>query len=682
MMSPILIQRLRRLLPSLLLVAGLSGARASTVVSSLPPTAPPGLPFAVTEAVTPDPGVVIYAVEDTVPPGWTVQHVSDDGTFDPTSGKVQWGPFFDNATRSLSYQITPPGSAIGTGVFSGMGLFDLADQIDITGQRSTTITLTQSNTVSSALPATYTPGMAFAVTNTVSLAPAIRVYAVQDQVPAGWVVTGISDGGVFDGGLGVVKWGPFFDGVPRALFYAIQPPRSATGLANFSGLGIFDGITLAVTGQRQSTPVAAAVSTALSVVPATYTPGQWLVVTNLITPAGGVQVFAVADAPPAGWAVTNISPGGTYDSVQGQVKWGPFFGSGPQVLSYAVLPPADASGVGNFVGTARFDSADVIIGGQRQSLPVPLFFGSAVSSLPTNYQAGVAFGVTNAIVPAGNVTIYAVADVVPAGWAVTNINPEGTFDATTLTVKWGPFFDALPRTLTYQITPPVGATGVVLFSGQAIFNATAVPITGARQTTASPVFAGSVVCSLPANFLPGQVITVTDLATPPASTTVYAVQDTVPPGWTVTNISDAGVFDAVNRTVKWGPFFDAQTRSLTYGAITFAPPANRAMFTGSAYFDSTQVTIGGDRQSLKGAAAPIGPLVIENWLVLVNGAVQFDFRNTNSVGVTVLVATNASQLMTTWAPQGTPTPLGNGQFRFTDAGATNFGQRFYRLRSP
>ena len=92
-MSPILIQRLRRLLPSLLLVAGLSGARASTVVSSLPPTAPPGLPFAVTEAVTPDPGVVIYAVEDTVPPGWTVQHVSDDGTFDPTSGKVQWGPF-------------------------------------------------------------------------------------------------------------------------------------------------------------------------------------------------------------------------------------------------------------------------------------------------------------------------------------------------------------------------------------------------------------------------------------------------------------------------------------------------------------------------------------------------------------------------------------------------------------
>jgi len=45
------------------------------------------------------------------------------------------------------------------------------------------------------------------------------------------------------------------------------------------------------------------------------------------------------------------------------------------------------------------------------------------------------------------------------------INNGGTVDATNFLIKWGPFFDDQPRTLTYVIIPPFGITNWAQFAG-------------------------------------------------------------------------------------------------------------------------------------------------------------------------------------------------------------------------
>ena len=59
--------------------------------------------------------------------------------------------------------------------------------------------------------------------------------------------------------------------------------------------------------------------------------------------------------------------------------------------------------------------------------------------------------------------------------------------------------------------------------------------------------------------------------TPAADVNVYAVEEKVPAGFTVSAISDSGCFDKKNNSVKWGPWFDNQPRTLKY---TLVPDMN------------------------------------------------------------------------------------------------------------
>jgi hypothetical protein len=50
----------------------------------------------------------------------------------------------------------------------------------------------------------------------------------------------------------------------------------------------------------------------------------------------------------------------------------------------------------------------------------------------------------------------------------------------------------------------------------------------------------------------------------------------------------------------------------------------------------------------------------------------------------VLATTSLTNTLSTWTPIGSAVenPAGSGHFQFTDLGATNFPQRFYRVTSP
>jgi hypothetical protein len=81
------------------------------------------------------------------------------------------------------------------------------------------------------------------------------------------------------------------------------------------------------------------------------------------TPDAATQVYAVEDAPPAGWSVSSISAGGSFDQVNAKVKWGPFFDATARTLTYAATPPPGESGSLTFVGTISADGVNVAVTG-------------------------------------------------------------------------------------------------------------------------------------------------------------------------------------------------------------------------------------------------------------------------------------------------------------------------------
>lgn len=68
-------------------------------------------------------------------------------------------------------------------------------------------------------------------------------------------------------------------------------------------------------------------------------------------------------------------------------------------------------------------------------------------------------------VPAGTSAI-SLEDTPPAGWAVSDITNEGTFDATNGKVKWGPFFPPLPAEVSYTVMPVPADAIATCFDGQ------------------------------------------------------------------------------------------------------------------------------------------------------------------------------------------------------------------------
>jgi hypothetical protein len=62
-----------------------------------------------------------YTVTETVVPGLTPSGLSGDAAWNPVTGAINWGPYFDNQPRILTYNVTGPS---GSYPLSGQGSFD------------------------------------------------------------------------------------------------------------------------------------------------------------------------------------------------------------------------------------------------------------------------------------------------------------------------------------------------------------------------------------------------------------------------------------------------------------------------------------------------------------------------------------------------------------------------------
>jgi hypothetical protein len=67
-----------------------------------------------------------------------------------------------------------------------------------------------------------------------------------------------------------------------------------------------------------------------------------------------------------------------------------------------------------------------------------------------------------------------------------------------------------------------------------------------------------------------------------------------------------------------------------------------------------------------------------------NGSFQFGFTNYTDTSFIVLATTNLALPLNSWLSLGPAleTPIGSGQFEFTDPQMATNATRFYRVRSP
>ncbi|OQX06642.1 MAG: hypothetical protein BWK80_50465 [Desulfobacteraceae bacterium IS3] len=115
----------------------------------------------------------------------------------------------------------------------------------------------------------------------------------------------------------------------------------------------------------------------------------------------------------------------------------------------------------------------------------------------------------------------------------------------------------------------------------------------ARLTSDAPI---SVIRSFsPSCYLAGSKLTVMLTATPAAGTSNYLIEETLPAGWTVSNISHNGTYDSVKKRVKFGPVFETPSQTLTYDLTFPSTETGDKTFSGKVFTDNAISTVTGEK---------------------------------------------------------------------------------------
>jgi len=421
--------------------------------------------------------------------------------------------------------------------------------------------------------------------------------------------------------------------------------------------GTYSVVVTNLVGAVTSAPILLSVYTAVRILPAGswqgvgYWPDFKMVYTIEAGPQTGTIVYAVEEqvssltnSTGGTFVVSDISDGGTYDTVNGLIKFGPFFDQIPRVLTYELTPPSEATNSVQFAGVISIDSTNYAVAGDSEIDLLPLH--PADNDPPINNSINI-----------NDVTAYAKAWKVGAAWPVEP-NPIPIEYLTSAGLIW-------KRGEYYIYDSSLGAPPACWV------NVTSPSLSPMLRTHDPPDLA---VCSMPTQYTAGVPFTVTLTITPSNNVVAYAVEDQVPTSWTATNFTPAGtaVFDAINNRVKWGPFLDNEGRTLTY---QITPPTNAsgiATFSGIASFDGFGVPITGVRQVSNAAAATLST----GAFLRTNG---FQINLVGSLGVSYIL--QASTNLSTWI--SLQTNINNsGTLEFLDPQATNFNYRFYRAVAP
>jgi len=488
----------------------------------------------VTVMVTPLASTSSYAVEEVLPAGLTPQNINNSGSWDSVNRKVKWGPYFDATPRTFTYTVTGPNGVYtitGTASFNGSGQ-------STTGDSTVTLPSVQYH------PADTDQNWILGINEVTAYGAAWKQGQHQNinyVTRAGYLW---KNGEKYrDTGSGALN--PDAD----AARWAAGASPNAMPLKSMGYPILNAGVSTAV----RSVANDASSSPDISVT---------------VTPDSTVSSYAVEELLPAGLTPQNINNSGSWDSANRKVKWGPFFDTTARTFSYEVT---GANGPYQINGTASFDGVGRAITGTAQinigTPSAPKLAVTPASRSVTKDAGSTTFSVANT----GSGTMNWTAAVTVGGtWARITSGASGS-NAGTITVG----FDANPaggvqRTATIRVTA-LGATGS--------------PVDVTVVQAANPVGSPAV------RTVSGTTVMIA--VTPPTSTSSYAVEEVLPVGLTPQNINNSGNWDSANRKVKWGPYFDATTRTFSY-EVTGANGTYSV--NGTASFDGVGQAITGTAQ--------------------------------------------------------------------------------------
>lgn len=417
---------------------------------------------------------------------------------------------------------------------------------------------------------------------------------------------------------------------------------TGSGSVNFTvaaNTGAARNGTITIAGQTFTVTQDATTVTCVAqrTLPTSYLPAAAVSVSIAATPGSGAQTYAVEETPPTGWTIGNIDNGGVFDSVNGKVKWGPFFDNTARTLSYTATPPANTTGARTFSGSISVNGVGSTICGSTSIEQGVLLhpadlndnFRIEINELTaygTAWKTGSAWSrapnpidinyLTNAglVWKLGELYHYDITKAPPFAAGATAslwLPPDRTplqparvtwesrsalaaFSATSH-LPMGGFLAAFAEAVegaaaeyaavdTEMVDTDSAAESV---EAEALPAATWAP-TALASGTASATFNA-------ASYTPGAGITVTILVVPDVATQVYALEDTPPLNWSVASINHNGAYDSTNKKVKWGPFFDNTPRTFTYVATPPAGESGSKSFIGFASFDGGSVAVTGNR---------------------------------------------------------------------------------------
>ena len=377
--------------------------------------------------------------------------------------------------------------------------------------------------------------------------------------------------------------------------------------------------------------------------PAAYVPGEPLSVSVVVQPPDYGAAWAIEDRPPEGWQVSDVFDDGVFDPATGKVKFGPFMEHEPRTLVYQVTPPRDAAGPQHFVGHASVDGEQFRLGGDQVLRPAndrhPADRSPADMTLTMN-----------------EVTAYT------AAWKTGQEWPEGPIPVPlSYVTRAGALWKGGE---VYAYEPDAGAPPACWVN---------VPPPAEPGAGLADRGLGHAERELPPGCRPGAALATKVTIRPPAGTLAWAVEEVVPRGWRVTDISDDGQFDAEQRRIRWGLFFGDEPAELSYRAIAPNGVTSVAHFLGWVSFDGHVQPLGGRHEAV---AAD------EDTVVRFTGV---EHRHDGGVRLRLrgapgqLVVVEASDDLVHWH-EVAPVGLVDGELLFEDPDTGAPGPRFYRAR--
>jgi hypothetical protein len=534
-------------------------------------------------------GVAIQTVQDSFPQGWIVSDINYGGTLDPSGHTLRWGPFPDDFPRTLSYRVTPPLDGPQTADFLGTAVFQAA----ATAIQGPTQIPKRPGQVLRTLPAHYLPGQPVTVRLEARPGASTLAWALQESIPAGWSPSPVPPGASFDPATRSLKWGPFFDNTPRAFDFTLLPNPTLRSPASFNGSAIFEAVSVPVEGPAVLPIQPSHLTRSL---PQPFNPGSTATIQLTSTPANHTTTHSIEEDLPPGLTPSSISHDGAWDPALRKVKWGPFPDATARTLSFEIPIPNPAPDTYSFTGRGAFDAITRPTDGDStwtNANPSPV--SSLTLNAPPTFTPGQPFTVTLDAQPAPGSRVHALELTLPADWTLVSSSHAGSLDIPNRRIKWGPFEDDSPRSLTAQMRPDATTRAPVELTAVGWFDANRITASAPAPIAPEP---SRISRTLPPRFTPGTPFTV-HLDLQPASTAALVfVEESPPPSASVSGITDGGSYDIAQAKVKWGPFTGNTRRTLSY-QITLSSAASREMpFAGLGVVDLTPVPITGDTSSV------------------------------------------------------------------------------------